>query len=570
MNLYMKKEKIAKFTLFFACFAILLLISIGAAAECGIGDTVGYHENVPLYSNGCNVKLVTHWQCVEFAKRFYFQKYHYKVMEDAWDSIQIWHGNGDVWHTRPGLAVRYNKVTTHLPQPGDTLAFKGFYENKLCPHVAIVSDVNMASGEVHFVQQNVLDSNNDMLIQDYVNYTVDSSTGVISLNNYKTRYIDYEIIGWGHRNYEVPEFSRDGVNFGATYGIAGKSIHAHMSAYNNKDTTVLYDKIGIGGRGPEGETDIQDIKILQNVPILPDDVYIVNVNKIFPDSGDYIFSPYAEIGGTNPLPTVVDRKLVFSILNDENSVIVDDSEFNSRFDITLPVGTRNVLKDINTRDSENFQSCGYLYGSISVPAKETHVALWKPEVAGTYSVSVYIPPKGGYASVQYEIVPDGNSQNTILTEPVNQQNYSHHWKSLKNGCINRWQFTKAGYVRLRAVDINGVTSNRVAFDAIKFSYIPDFPDLSDDNSYKKDVLNLAAIGAIQGYPDGYFRPDKPVNRAEFLKILLIAARDAQKVQKLNADTKYPGFPDVNINEWYAPYVTEAYKARVIRACRRNI
>jgi len=54
---------------------------------------------------------------------------------------------------------------------------------------------------------------------------------------------------------------------------------------------------------------------------------------------------------------------------------------------------------------------------------------------------------------------------------------------------------------------------------------------------------------LSGYPDGTFGPDKTVNRAEFLKIVLGA--QGGDVTSASSPT---GFRDVDENAWYTPYV----------------
>lgn len=58
-------------------------------------------------------------------------------------------------------------------------------------------------------------------------------------------------------------------------------------------------------------------------------------------------------------------------------------------------------------------------------------------------------------------------------------------------------------------------------------------------------------GYINGYPDGSFKPDSPVTRAELSKILVMAF-DLTEVEKVNYD-------DVSDNEWYYSYVVKSVK-----------
>src|SRR5690606_12096344 len=55
---------------------------------------------------------------------------------------------------------------------------------------------------------------------------------------------------------------------------------------------------------------------------------------------------------------------------------------------------------------------------------------------------------------------------------------------------------------------------------------------------EKEVTALQEAGVILGYPDGTFRPDNPVTRAEFVTILNRAGR-------LDAATYQDTFADVN-------------------------
>ncbi|MBE1447125.1 S-layer homology domain-containing protein [Paenibacillus sp. OAS669] len=71
------------------------------------------------------------------------------------------------------------------------------------------------------------------------------------------------------------------------------------------------------------------------------------------------------------------------------------------------------------------------------------------------------------------------------------------------------------------------------------------PQFSDVNGHwGKDQIEFAlAEGYVDGYPDGTFRPEQNVTRAEFMKLVI----DALKFKK----QEEPG------NDWYAPYVTSA-------------
>lgn len=84
---------------------------------------------------------------------------------------------------------------------------------------------------------------------------------------------------------------------------------------------------------------------------------------------------------------------------------------------------------------------------------------------------------------------------------------------------------------------------------------PDNPDtpskLSDISNHwaKAEITALCEKGIVAGYPDGTFRPENTLTRAEFIKMLVCAVSAPQ--------TYTGGFSDVFAGEWYAAYVQAA-------------
>ncbi len=72
------------------------------------------------------------------------------------------------------------------------------------------------------------------------------------------------------------------------------------------------------------------------------------------------------------------------------------------------------------------------------------------------------------------------------------------------------------------------------------------------------VAFLVDKNIIKGYPDGTFQPDRVINRAETLKILL----EAKQIAVDQDSTKI--FPDVDPNLWFAKYVNTAKKLGLIK------
>lgn len=83
--------------------------------------------------------------------------------------------------------------------------------------------------------------------------------------------------------------------------------------------------------------------------------------------------------------------------------------------------------------------------------------------------------------------------------------------------------------------------------------IKTFPDVSEDYIYYEAVMHLSGAGIVNGYPDGTFQPDKEVNRAEMLKILVLAVAPGQTDDYFDKSC----FPDVPKGQWYTEFVCYA-------------
>jgi len=101
--------------------------------------------------------------------------------------------------------------------------------------------------------------------------------------------------------------------------------------------------------------------------------------------------------------------------------------------------------------------------------------------------------------------------------------------------------------------------------AVPFSFtyaevsITNYQDIlkTDDNYVAISYLNQAGI--VSGYPDGTFKPDNPINRAEVLKMILKGAGiDVSGV------TGEITFPDVKTEDWFASYVMKAKALLIIK------
>lgn len=79
------------------------------------------------------------------------------------------------------------------------------------------------------------------------------------------------------------------------------------------------------------------------------------------------------------------------------------------------------------------------------------------------------------------------------------------------------------------------------------------------------VTNMRSLGIMTGYPDGSFKPQNPINRAEFTKLLLLSRYDEAAIRAETASyMAQPCFWDISPYEWYIPYVCFAKKYNIIQ------
>lgn len=84
-----------------------------------------------------------------------------------------------------------------------------------------------------------------------------------------------------------------------------------------------------------------------------------------------------------------------------------------------------------------------------------------------------------------------------------------------------------------------------------------FPDISGHWA-QAELEKLSKIGILKGFPDGYFRPDQMVTRAQFAKVITIALRIPE------VKPASPTFPDVPANHWAYGYIEAAVKRGLLQ------
>ncbi|MDP2625178.1 MAG: S-layer homology domain-containing protein [Candidatus Peregrinibacteria bacterium] len=91
---------------------------------------------------------------------------------------------------------------------------------------------------------------------------------------------------------------------------------------------------------------------------------------------------------------------------------------------------------------------------------------------------------------------------------------------------------------------------------IVFSSSTSFPD-TKRHVYSEAIDYIHDQGTIDGYPDGYFRPQGLINRAELIKIMVNSTIDEEDIFTDELS------PDVDSEEWFAPYVSTGLRHDII-------
>ncbi len=95
-----------------------------------------------------------------------------------------------------------------------------------------------------------------------------------------------------------------------------------------------------------------------------------------------------------------------------------------------------------------------------------------------------------------------------------------------------------------------------------------FSDVSSDHDNFTAIQYIQDEEIVSGYPDGSFKPNSTINRAEFAKIIVESQFDQTDINDCLTDNTQSGwtyafFPDVPMDSWFAKYVCVAKDNDVI-------
>lgn len=104
----------------------------------------------------------------------------------------------------------------------------------------------------------------------------------------------------------------------------------------------------------------------------------------------------------------------------------------------------------------------------------------------------------------------------------------------------------------------------IAFCALLFSTsvaYANFSDVTASTQYAVAIDYVESSGYVNGYPDGSYKPDDLINRAEFTKIVVNAFGYTSEV--IDGCTEKKSFPDIVVSEWYVKFVCIAKQEKII-------
>lgn len=204
---------------------------------------------------------------------------------------------------------------------------------------------------------------------------------------------------------------------------------------------------------------------------------------------------------------------------------------------------------------------GFPYTTTTQGETVTAAARWTPYIprSGRYRVLVgfFVYPANS-TEVHYIVYHRDGHENLVIDQKNGTNAYEVRgnivYKSLGNYYFNEGANENNGSVKV--VNTSDVSGD-INVDIVRFAY-PPFPDINIKEWYYDYVLCLYDLGIISGDPDGHFRPNDQVNRAEFIKMAVMAL-------ELSKGTLYretlPEAWNVNPDDWFRPFIEKAYAYR---------
>ena len=93
-----------------------------------------------------------------------------------------------------------------------------------------------------------------------------------------------------------------------------------------------------------------------------------------------------------------------------------------------------------------------------------------------------------------------------------------------------------------------------------------FDDIEIKNILASAIIFVRNKNFVKGYDDNTYRPENPITRAEFTKIILLAKYSQEEID----ETKIQYFSDVKKSDWFANYVNFAKSKNIISGVAETV
>ncbi len=217
--------------------------------------------------------------------------------------------------------------------------------------------------------------------------------------------------------------------------------------------------------------------------------------------------------------------------------------------------------------------------TVKKTADMTEVTEIPPEIEGKQIFAAFKGVLGGKDAKDIEVdwlwqtktdVDDtalGNSPTellyTIKSLVVIEDNNSYHDFLVPSGITMYHRLYVIGYPDGEFKPEGSITRAEVAAifsriqshgeENIATEFEDSFPDVDSESWYAKYVADVKRTGLVEGYPDGSFMPDEPITRAEFASMVVrYIENSAGKLKKDSSD-----FPDVGLLHWARAAIKKA-------------
>lgn len=173
----------------------------------------------------------------------------------------------------------------------------------------------------------------------------------------------------------------------------------------------------------------------------------------------------------------------------------------------------------------------------------------------------YTLSTSAYATVT--ILKDNNIVKTLKVNQLENGSNSAVWDGkFPDGKFESGKSATAGTYVFRVAAYNSFGSARTIDTPFTVMYTTTiqtpcagFKDVSVTSAYCSAVEEMKRLGVFSGYNDGTFRPETPINRAETVKVIMMALKYNVPTSGWWFDSA--GFKDVSSSAWYTPYLAAA-------------